>query len=128
METWIEYTNKDFYKLDKTFKVKLNSGKVVSIDMKVGSTLYDTSQNEIGTNDILFFAQKKDFNRYKKLQKHNETLAEYDFEKLDDLEYAIYDTYTKETDRVKITKIFEKLKKHISQAQEQIINESKTYL
>lgn len=71
---------------------------------------------------------KKDMYRFNRLQKHYETLIEYDFEKLDDFEFAIYDTYELQEDRDKVTKLFEKLKKHIEKAQTQIVTESKTYL
>jgi len=57
-----------------------------------------------------------------------QTLAEYDTDKLNDFEFAIYDVYENREEKDKIAKLFEKLRKHIDKAQEQIINESKTYL
>lgn len=71
---------------------------------------------------------KKDMQRYRRLQKHYELLEKYDFETLDNFEFAIYDTYEEQEDRDKITKLFKKLTKHIEKAQKQILTESKTYL
>ena len=129
METWTRYTNKDFYTLDKSYKVKLSSGKVLSIDMKVGSALYDTSHNEIDTSDILSFTKKKDFTRFRALQKHNDTLAEYDRDKLDNFEWALLDVFGQGTEEyVEIEELFKKLSNYVEQADTKIINESKTYL
>jgi hypothetical protein len=129
METWTRYTNKDYATLDKSYKVKLTNGKVLSVDMKVGSTLYDTSHNEIETNDILCFTKKKDFTRFRALQKHNDTLAEYDIDKLNDFEWALLDTFGEGTEEyVKIEKLFKKLASYVEQAQTKTINESNTFL
>lgn len=129
METWTRYTEKDFKTLDKSYKVKLSSGKVISVDMKVGSALYDTSHNEIDTSDILSFTKKQDFTRFRALQKHNETLAEYDRDKLDNFEWALLDVFGAGTEEyIKIEKLFKKLSKYVEQADTKIINESKTYL
>ena len=129
METWTRYTEKDFYILDKSYKVKLSSGKVLSVNMRVGSTLYDTSYNEINTSDILSFTKKQDFTRFRALQKHNDTLAEYDRDKLDNFEWALLDVFGEDDQRYKkIEKLFKKLSDYVEQADTKIINESKTYL
>ena len=129
METWTRYTEKDFKTLDKTYKVKLTNGKVLSVAMKVGSTLYDNSHNEIDTSDILSFTKKKDFSRFRALQKHNDTLTEYDRDKLDNFEWALLDVFGEDDQRYKkIEKLFKKLSNYVEQADTKIINESKTYL
>jgi len=126
---WKEFTFKQNYReLNNTMEVKLNNGKVVSIWNIVGGNVLDKNGGEINTNDILFFRAKKDWKRYKRLQKHHELLEKYDFETLDDFEFAIYDTYTEQEERDKITKLFKKLSKHMEKAQQQILTESKTYL
>lgn len=129
METWTRYTEKGFKTLDKTYKVKLTNGKVLSVAMKVGSTLYDNSHNEIDTSDILSFTKKKDFSRFRALQKHNDTLTEYDRDKLDNFEWALLDVFGEDDQRYKkIEKLFKKLSNYVEQADTKIINESKTYL
>jgi hypothetical protein len=129
METWTRYTEKDFKTLDKNYKVKLTNGKVLSIDMKVGTTLYDTSHNEIDTNDILSFTKKQDFTRFKALQKHNNTLAQYDKDTLDNFEWALLDVFGEDDQRYKkIEDLFKELSEYVEQADTKIINESKTYL
>ena len=129
METWTRYAEKDFKTLDKTYKVKLTNGKVLSVAMKVGSTLYDSSHNEIDTSDILSFTKKQDFSRFRALQKHNDTLAEYDRDKLDNFEWALLDVFGEDDQRYKkIEKLFKKLSNYVEQADTKIINESKTYL
>ena len=128
---WQSYTNKDFYTLDKGFKVKLNSGEVKSISTKVGSSLFDNSHNKIDTDDILFFAPKQDFERFKRLQKHLDTLVAYDFEKIDELDFAITDSLKLEFDskeEKELRKIFAKLKNYIALAEQKIYQESKNYL
>ena len=126
---WKEFNFKQNYReLNNTMEVKLNNNKVISIWNIVGGNVLDSRNEEINTDDILFFRPKKDYNRYKKLQKHHELLEKYDFDTLDNFEFAIYDTYTQQEDRDKITKLFKKLKNHIEKAQEQILIESKTYL
>ena len=129
METWTRYTEKDFKTLDKTYKVKLTNGKVLSVAMKVGSTLYDNSHNEIDTSDILSFTKKKDFSRFRALQKHNDTLTEYDRDKLDNFEWALLDVFGEDDQRYKkIEKLFKKLSDYVEQADTKIINESKEFL
>ena len=129
METWTRYTEKDFKTLDKTYKVKLTNGKVLSVAMKVGSTLYDNSHNEIDTSDILSFTKKKDFSRFRALQKHNDTLTEYDRDKLDNFEWALLDVFGEDDQRYKkIEKLFKKLSNYVEQADTKIINESKEFL
>ena len=129
METWTRYTEKDFKTLDKTYKVKLTNGKVLSVAMKVGSTLYDNSHNEIDTSDILSFTKKKDFSRFRALQKHNDTLTEYDRDKLDNFEWALLDVFGEDDQRCKkIEKLFKKLSDYVEQADTKIINESKEFL
>jgi len=107
---------------------KLNNGKVISVWQIVGGNVLDSRGEEINTDAILFFRAKKDMQRYKRLQKHYELLEKYDFDTLDNFEFAIYDTYKEQEDKDKITKLFKKLKKHIEKVQEQILIESKTYL
>lgn len=129
MENWKEFTFKQNYKeLNNTMEVKLNNGKVISIWNVVGGNVLDKNGEEIDLSSVLFFRAKKDINRYKKLQKHHELLEKYDFDTLDNFEFAIYDTYTEQEDRDKIAKLFKKLNRHIKKAQEQILTESKTYL
>ena len=128
MNNWREFNKQDYRKLNNKTEVKLFNGKVISISNVVGGNVLDSRNEEINTDDILFFRPKKDYNRYKKLQKHHELLEKYDFDTLDNFEFAIYDTYTQQEDRDKITKLFKKLKKHIEKAQEQILTESKTFL
>lgn len=126
---WKKFNFKENYReLNNTIEVKLNNGKVVSIWNLVGGNVLDSRGEEINTDDILFFRAKKNIQRYKKLQKHYELLEKYDFDTLDNFEFAIYDIYTEQEDRDKITRLFEKLKSHIEKAQEQILTESKTFL
>jgi len=129
MNTWKTFNFKEnFRQLDNTIEVKLYNNKVVSIWNTIGGTPLDKKGEEINTDDIGWFRAKKDLNRFIKLQKHNETLAEYDFEKLDAFEFAIWDSYTEQEDKDKIAKLFKKLKSHIEKAQDIILTESKTYL
>lgn len=129
MTNWKEFNFKQNYReLNNNMEVKLNNNKVISIWNIVGGNVLDSRNEEINTDDILFFRPKKDYNRYKKLQKHYELLEKYDFDTLDNFEFAIYDTYTEQEDRDSITKLFKKLKNHIEKAQKQILTESKTYL
>lgn len=129
MTNWKEFNFKQNYReLNNTMEVKLNNNKVISIWNIVGGNVLDSRNEEINTDDILFFRPKKDYNRYKKLQKQYELLEKYDFDTLDNFEFAIYDTYTEQEDRDSITKLFKKLKNHIEKAQKQILTESKTYL
>ena len=129
MKNWTRYAEKDFKTLDKTYKVKLTNGKVLSVAMKVGSTLYDNSHNEIDTSDILSFTKKQDFSRFRALQKHNDTLAEYDRDKLDNFEWALLDVFGEDDQRYKkIEKLFKKLSDYVEQADTKIINESKEFL
>ena len=125
MNTWKTY-NKE--RLDNTIEVKLYNNKIVSIWIIVGGTPLDKKGEEINTEDIGWFRAKKDLNRYKTLQKHHETLEQYDFDTLDDFEFAIYDTYGNDDSKDKITKLFKKLKNYIEKAQEQILTESKKFL
>lgn len=125
MNTWKTY-NKE--RLDNTIEVKLYNNKIVSIWNIVGGTPLDKKGEEINTEDIGWFRAKKDLNRYKTLQKHHETLEQYDFDTLDDFEFAIYDTYGNDDSKDKITKLFKKLKNYIEKAQEQILTESKKFL
>lgn len=71
---------------------------------------------------------KKDWGRYKKLQKYHQELEKYNFDALDNFEFAIYDTYTEQEDKDKISKVFEDLKNHLEIVQQQILLESKSYL
>lgn len=129
MTNWKEFNFKQNYReLNNNMEVKLNNNKVISIWNIVGGNVLDSRNEEINTDDILFFRPKKDYNRYKKLQKQYELLEKYDFDTLDNFEFAIYDTYTEQEDRDSITKLFKKLKNHIEKAQKQILTESKTYL
>jgi len=128
MNNWREFNKQDYRKLNNKTEVKLFNGKVISISNVVGGNTLDNKNQEININDIGWFRPKKNLERYKKLQKHYELLEKYDFDTLDNFEFAIYDTYTEQEDRDKITKLFKKLKLHIEKAQEQIINESKTFL
>jgi len=129
MNTWKTFNFKDnLRQLDNKIEVKLYNNKVVSIWNIVGGTLLNKKEEEINTDDIGWFRAKKDLNRYKTLQKHHETLEQYDFETLDNFEFAIYDTYGNDDSKDKITKLFKKLKKHIEIAQEQILTESKLFL
>ena len=127
---WQEFKASEHFGLlqNKDIDLKLFNGKVISVYQVVGVTVLDNKNDVISRNDIGWFCVKKDYNRYKKLQKHYELLEKYDFETLDNFEFAIYDTYTEQEDRDKITKLFNKLKLHIEKAQEQIIYESKTFL
>jgi len=70
----------------------------------------------------------KDWNRYNLLQKHYQLLNEYDSEKLDDLEYAIYDSFYKKEDKEEVEKLFEQLNLLIESAKNNIIKKSKKYL
>lgn len=129
MNTWKTFNFKEnFRNLDNTIEVKLYNNKVVSIWNVVGGTPLDKKGEEINTDDIGWFRAKKDLNRFNKLQKHHETLEKYDFDTLDDFEFAIYDTYTEQEDKDKITKLFKKLKMHIKIAQQQILIDSKLFL
>lgn len=130
MNNWQEFKASEHFCLvqNKDIDLKLFNGKIISVYQVVGVTLLDNKNNEVSYKDIGWFCVKKDYNRYKKLQKHHELLEKYNFENLDNFEFAIYDTYTEQEDRDKITKLFKKLKNHIEKAQEQILIESKTYL
>lgn len=99
--------------------------------MIVGTTMYDTSHNEINFDDVSFFRKKEDKTRYFELQKHFETLNKFDNDLIDDLDYAICSTLGVEygTERFKETaELFNKFKELISEAQTKCINESKNYL
>jgi len=129
MNTWKTFNFKEnFRHLDNTIEVKLYNNKVVSIWNVVGGKPFNNKAEEINVNDIGWFRAKKDLNRYKTLQKHHETLEQYDFETLDNFEFAIYDTYTEQEDRDKITKLFKKLTKHIEAVRNIIEKESKKFL
>ena len=129
MNTWKTFNFKEnFRHLDNTIEVKLYNNKVVSIWNIVGVTPLDKKGEEINTDDIGWFRAKKDLNRFNKLQKHYETLEKYDFDTLDNFEFAIYDTYIEQEDKIKIEKLFKKLTKHIEKVKEQILIESKTFL
>lgn len=129
MNTWKTFNFKEnFRHLDNTIEVKLHNNKVVSIWNIVGGTPLDKKGEEINTDNIGWFRAKKDLNRFNKLQKHYETLEKYDFDTLDNFEFAIYDTYIEQEDKIKIEKLFKKLTKHIEKVKEQILTESKTYL
>lgn len=126
---WEQFNFKENYKeLNNNTEVKLNNGRVVCIWNIVGGNVLDKNGNEIDLSSVLFFRAKKDLTRYKKLQKHYELLEKYDFETLDNFEFAIYDTYTNHEDKNKIAKLFKKLNRYIEKAQEQILEESKKYL
>ena len=126
MNTWKTY-NKE--KLDNTIEVKLYNNKVVSIWNTVGGgTPLNNRGEEINTDDVGWFRAKKDFKRFIKLQKHNEVLEKYSFEKLDAFEFAIWDSYSEQEDKDKIAKLFKKLKSHMERAQDIILTESKLFL
>lgn len=126
--TWKPYNKTDFKHLGSDIEVKTNDGKVHSISMIVGTTVFKGRDTEINVDEILFWRKKKDWNRFNTLQKHNQILVEFDEESLDDLEYAIYDSYENEEDKKKIEKLFKKLKRHIKVVEENIKKESKKYL
>jgi len=130
MTNWQEFKASEHFGLvqNKDVDLKLFNGKVISVYQIVGVTILDNRNETISYKDIGWFSAKKDYNRYKKLQKHYELLEKYDFDTLDNFEFAIYDTYTEQEDRDSITKLFKKLKNHIEKAQKQILTESKTYL
>lgn len=125
MNNWKPYNSTDFKHLNNNVEVKTNDGKVHSIWNIVGGKVLKFNGEEIATDDILFWREKKDWNRLNRLQKHNELLEQYDFEKLDDLEYVISFSCK---DEEKVEKLFKKLKKHIEVAQQNIRKESETYL
>lgn len=128
MNNWKPYNSTDFKHLNNNVEVKTYDGKVHSISMIVGGVVLKANGDKINTDDILSWRAKKDWNRYNKLQKHNELLNQYDFEKLDEFEFAIYDSYKNEEDKKKVEKLFKKLRKHIEAAQENIVKESKQFL
>lgn len=129
MNTWKTFNFKEnFRHLDNTIEVKLHNNKVVSIWNIVGGTPLDKKGEQIDIKDIGWFRAKKDLSRFNKLQKHYETLEKYDFDTLDNFEFAIYDTYIEQEDKIKIEKLFKKLTKHIEKVKEQILIESKLFL
>lgn len=105
MNTWKLYNSTDFKHLNNNIEVKTYDGKVHSISMVVGVTVFRGRDTKINTDDILFWRAKKDWNRYNKLQKHNEVLEQYNFEKLDEFEFAIHDSYKNEEDKKKVEKL-----------------------
>lgn len=70
----------------------------------------------------------KNITRYNSLQKYYELLQKYDFDTLDNFEYAIYDVYSDEESKKEIEQLFENLKNHIEVAQRAILKEVKEYL
>jgi hypothetical protein len=126
MNNWQTFTGKE--RLTYQYEVKTFDNKVVSIGRAMTSAIFDKSDNEIDFSSILSFRAKKDWNRYNRLQKHYNELEKYDFDTLDNFEFAIYDTYKDQEDKKKVEKLFKKLKKHIETAQQQILTESKAFL
>ncbi len=70
---------------------------------------------------------KNNIERFKKLQKYHSELKKYDFDTLDDFEYAIFDAYSDEQSKKEIAELFDKLKIHIEIAKNIILKESKEY-
>jgi hypothetical protein len=129
MNNWETFTpSQDFGKITKQTEIKTFDNKVHNVSDIVGVAILNKKKEPIEYKEIGWFRQKPDFKRFIKLQKHNETLAEYDFEKLDEFEFAIWDTYSEQEDRDKIAKLFKKLKLHIEKAQNIILTESRNYL
>jgi hypothetical protein len=126
MNNWQPFTGKE--RLTDQYEVKTFDNKVVSIGRAMTSAIFDKSDNEIDFSSILSFRAKKQWQQYNKLQKHYDELEKYDFDTLDNFEFAIYDTYKDQEDKKKVEKLFKKLRKHIETAQQQILTESKTFL
>lgn len=126
MNNWQTFTGKE--RLTDEYEVKTFDNKAVSIGRAMTSVIFDKSDNEIAFSSILSFRAKKDWNRYSKLQKYYDEIEKYDFDTLDNFEFAIYDTYKNQEDKKKVKKLFGRLKKYIGKAQQQILIESKTFL
>lgn len=129
MNNWEKFTpSQDFRKITKQTEIKTFNNKIHKISNIIGVTILDKKYEPIEINEIGWIRQKPDFNRFISLQKHNETLSEYDFEKLDAFEFAIWDSYSEQEDKDKIANLFKKLKSHMEKAQDIILTESKSYL
>lgn len=131
---WQVFSYEESYKkLNNTMEVKLNSGKTVSIWNMIGSSAFDKNAEKIDSLSVLFFRQKKNYERFNRLQKHYETLKKLDqcFEGdiIDDIDWAITDTlkiqFGEEED---LKKAFETIRSYIEKAQNVILKESKEYL
>lgn len=123
---WKTYNKTDFKHLSNNIEVKTNNGKVYSIWNIVGTSVLKKNGEAIDVNDIISWREKKDLEKYKKLQQHYQLLSEYDFEKLDNLEFTISNNLYK--DKQKVEKLFKKLRKYIESAEHIIEKESKKYL
>ena len=127
---WKEFNYKsDFRELNNNTELKLVNNKTVSIGYITPSKVLDRKGEEIDLDDVLFFRAKKDFNRYKNLQQYNKVLSNDEY--LDELDWAITSSLNMEygeDNSNELQKAFELIKEYSIKAQEQIINESKTYL
>lgn len=128
MNKWKTFEKKDLRHLSSKLEVKMINGDVHSIDRIVGVAILKKDGSEIDWTDIQSWREKKNWGRYTALQRHYQLLQEYDFEKLDDFEFAIYDVYKNEENREEIAKIFKDLKEHIATAEELIRRESEVFL
>jgi len=129
MNNWETFTpSQDFDKINRQTEIKTFDNKIHNVSDIVGVTILNKKNESIQYKEIGWIRQKTDFKRFISLQKHNETLAEYDFEKLDAFEFAIWDSYSEQEDKDKIAKLFKKLKLHMEKAQDIILMESKNYL
>jgi sulfur relay (sulfurtransferase) DsrC/TusE family protein len=134
MNNWQEFNFKESYRhLNNTIEVKLFNGKAVSIWNVVGGKILDKNGEEINTDNIGWFRSKKDWDRFRELQKFNKILTELDEDGdiLDEIDWAINSSLRlkldeKETE--KLSKAFKTIRKYIFKAQEEIVTESKTYL
>ena len=65
---------------------------------------------------------------YKNSQKHYSILSNFDFENIDNLEFAIYKSLSDEKEKSEVEKLFEKVKNYISDAELFYIIESQNFL
>lgn len=132
--SWQEFKPSEHFGLaqNKSIDLKLFNGKIISVYQVVGVTVLDGKNETISYKDIGWFRPKKDWNRYKLLQKANENISffeqcdEYNnnrlFNLFNDLDYVLED------DRQELEQISIRLSELLIKAQQKIINESKTYL
>ena len=132
---WQEFKASEHFGLiqNKSVDLKLFDGRVISVYQVVGVTILDNKGENISYQDIGWFCPKKDWQRYKEIQKSYEVLNKLDADGdvLDEIDWAIHCSLSlkfSEKRTEKLRKAFKTIRNCIEKAKEEVINESKTFL